>query len=1147
MPDNTNVNNNASVVVVGRTAPVPPGQQKSEKSVPVVIASDQSTIPVAEQNKVASEVALSLLGIPRSEVALGIFADVNTYDVNPTEWAADPEIFTSVGSTSGYYSNVTSDMGHGLTHIPEEAGALLEAPIDKTAVLTSKRFFRYQPGRVSAATFGVKTSIMNPSTTDTSAAVTNQDIGISVFNPPVRKYGIFDNFDGYYWETRNNGQGDNFCVVRRTQSLLFDNPVEFSTSGQTVDFGVTNPGNPLDPRGNESEDDKAGTQISFLPAGNNYPAGHDSTPAGYKNVGLGSMVIYRDNLLMTHAAMYDPSLLQEDMQIGITSSQNGALSFSSSAGIGISIYDAVYDINNGLMTVTCHDAHNYSVGKYVHLSGIGMTCQYSLIDPTNGNVTTSIQSGGIKYYPNRTFGYNVLQVPSTTSFVVNVGVSTVPTFYHSGGVVLGLSTSQYVSYSSGENSAIGGLVDGRIYKVNNIQYTYATGITSVSLKEISFPMGDANTYRPENVDNKGVSAGGPAIDITTVAAASMPAGHTLTTPVAFVRPVANGVVPSVGGSGNVYSSTKRSGMFPYMYRDKDELNPEGYVDTRLATTDTATIGAQISVLNDFYKHWINQNVKKDFWNVYEYRVPRSRFSGDRLDNETDDLLYSDVTALNRAGSNVVDPTTNTNQTDTSIWNLEFDKVTMYKIEFSWYGAVGALFLAYVPVGAGEARWVRVHHLRASNQLKGSSLGNATLPITYMVYGGGSGNGNSNAATNTKFGFDDASRFPTGGYNYATTSEHIVKYGASYYIDGGDRGTVKLFSHGTPTGVEVFGSKRTVTVGTNGTSQVNFNNATATEPFIVAGSSAGISGTSFYVGSKVITGNDLDQNIEITYVNGSNLFLNSPLAAVPSGNVTIISNRPTPLVGLKCRDFITSSLGQDVRNRTQVYPTRLSTGSTAMIKIDLLKSPIFQTTSTVTGALSLNETLDKNIGKRGKSFLVTVTNNTYLSEGTGVYGYFRGKFENDPADKIITIFGYLERRAATTGTAGYYFRAEDSTSDNIVLIKNSTFLYEEQSNPKGEGTTSSVSEFTLDSLSSIKISEQIRSPIPKTGTIVASLFIPASGEDFDLSSYFDYNKEYLSFPLTNVEESLFVVGSSEGLYDVSSGIGTVNASITWEEQ
>ena len=128
MPDNTNVNNNASVVVVGRTAPVPPGQQKSEKSVPVVIASDQSTIPVAEQNKVASEVALSLLGIPRSEVALGIFADVNTYDVNPTEWAAEPDLFSTVGVGAGTpYPDVTQTMGWGLTHVPEESGALVEA------------------------------------------------------------------------------------------------------------------------------------------------------------------------------------------------------------------------------------------------------------------------------------------------------------------------------------------------------------------------------------------------------------------------------------------------------------------------------------------------------------------------------------------------------------------------------------------------------------------------------------------------------------------------------------------------------------------------------------------------------------------------------------------------------------------------------------------------------------------------------------------------------------------------------------------------------------------------------------------------------------------------------------------------------------
>ena len=127
-------------------------------------------------------------------------------------------------------------------------------------------------------------------------------------------------------------------------------------------------------------------------------------------------------------------------------------------------------------------------------------------------------------------------------------------------------------------------------------------------------------------------------------------------------------------------------------------------------------------------------------------------------------------------------------TDDSIWEIDLTKVTMYKVEFSWYGAVGALFLAYVPVSNGEARWVRVHHLRASNQLKVSSLGNATLPITYLVYGGGRPN---------RFGYANNLRTAT-SFGYGSSSEHIVKYGASYYIDGGDRGTVKLFGHGTPT-------------------------------------------------------------------------------------------------------------------------------------------------------------------------------------------------------------------------------------------------------------------------------------------------------------------------------------------------------------
>ena len=78
-----------SVVTVGRTAPIPPGPQAAADSLPVVIASDQDAVPVVVQNQQISEVSLSLLGIPRAEVALGIFADVTTYDINPNEWQSE--------------------------------------------------------------------------------------------------------------------------------------------------------------------------------------------------------------------------------------------------------------------------------------------------------------------------------------------------------------------------------------------------------------------------------------------------------------------------------------------------------------------------------------------------------------------------------------------------------------------------------------------------------------------------------------------------------------------------------------------------------------------------------------------------------------------------------------------------------------------------------------------------------------------------------------------------------------------------------------------------------------------------------------------------------------------------------------------------
>ena len=466
-------------------------------------------------------------------------------------------------------------------------------------------------------------------------------------------------------------------------------------------------------------------------------------------------------------------------------------------------------------------------------------------------------------------------------------------------------------------------------------------------------------------------------------------------------------------------------------------------------------------------------------------------------------------------------------------------------------------------------------------------------------------------------------------------------------------------------------------------------------------------TSYYVGAKVVTNNSLDQNIKIVYTDPDDkrCYLNSPLQEVPNSGTTIsiIPDRPTPLIGLKCRDFITSSQGQNVRNRTQVYPTRMSTGSSAVVKVDFLKSPIFQTESKVTKtgdpadeAPTISASI--NIGKRGKPtklvdangnssipqvtytgahtfdsssgtnavtvytyngstvlatlnvtaatydgtaagtynvggtlvltigshsyglytstsghriklakeslgfkctldataaspngvvtkyypritdpaydqylYITAVTSTTitvkvgdakaeYIRDpGTGVYGWMRGYFANSSPKRAISVLGFLEnrgmKRQQNIETDGYYFSALSSSADDIVItsandsnVKGLPFLAERNTTPNAEGVQYySDNSFTLADLSSVKISPELRSPIPGSGTVVSSIFAPGSGENYDLSSYFDYNKEYLSFPLTNKVESLYLVGSSETVYNSSTAHGSISASLTWEEQ
>ena len=97
--------------------------------------------------------------------------------------------------------------------------------------------------------------------------------------------------------------------------------------------------------------------------------------------------------------------------------------------------------------------------------------------------------------------------------------------------------------------------------------------------------------------------------------------------------------------------------------------------------------------------------------------------------------------------------------------LSFEDVTMYKIEYSWYGAIGAKFYAYTPSGNGDTRWILIHTFIIENGLGKPVLNNPDFKFKYLVYSAETSN--------------------------MSSPIFLYKYGSSYYVDGGDEGTIQL--------------------------------------------------------------------------------------------------------------------------------------------------------------------------------------------------------------------------------------------------------------------------------------------------------------------------------------------------------------------
>jgi hypothetical protein len=151
----------------------------------------------------------------------------------------------------------------------------------------------------------------------------------------------------------------------------------------------------------------------------------------------------------------------------------------------------------------------------------------------------------------------------------------------------------------------------------------------------------------------------------------------------------------------------------------DVLNRMGFQET-----DQVVVGSREPFIDDEF---------------YELVIPREFFNGDPLNG-------------NGTSGYLLDPT----------------KVTMYKIEFGWYGAIGAKFYAYVPVDNGDARWVLIHTLTIENQLGEPCLQDPYFKFLYLQ------------------DIRDTSSI--------REPQYLYKYGASCYIDGGDNSAGKYYTY-----------------------------------------------------------------------------------------------------------------------------------------------------------------------------------------------------------------------------------------------------------------------------------------------------------------------------------------------------------------
>jgi hypothetical protein len=512
------------------------------------------------------------------------------------------------------------------------------------------------------------------------------------------------------------------------------------------------------------------------------------------------------------------------------------------------------------------------------------------------------------------------------------------------------------------------------------------------------------------------------------------------------------------------------------------------------------------------------------------------------------------------------------------WVLDLSKVTMFKIEFSWYGAVGAKFLAYVPVENDEARWVKLHYVIIENQLEFPSLRSAFMKM-----------------------FIDARN--TAG---ASSPAFINLYGSSVYIDGGDKGTVTLGSAAMEVAKNIDSTARTL-IGLQVKGTINevenqkavypvglaaFASVPARLDLVLQGNGLRAEESYFYAngtnltrgasslitvsgaGSNVLTGSFPDLSAEISgstnyltgrrvRVTGSNVF-NTHVVAATSGQITTDRTIPAGTTSIRLSRFDAYAVASGVIPSGVVSGTvffNTGGGQWRLGAWPLSSGQPYSTSEDIIWFASKFTGLNYNrngnvIGEQGfpfepyrqASFAITFpsgTSNTVLSIG-GRSITLTGITSPWPISLVAEVMdsSQLNDVVVTLGTAEERIVPGSGTTTAISQWSAASGLSQDSSSAGGTSYVANKFEASSsDPLSAVLIDSQgyrtLRSP-----QRVATYFI-GSGEtkQFDLSNLFGPDKMFITGrPGTqNNSGALFVMATSRA----ASGVASV--TLNWEEQ